>query len=333
MRLGLARSGGAERTLVRIAIALATALALATAGFTAFYLLDQRVDSGPSLAERQVVAAEAAVVSAPNALAARMQLAAAYRGANRPTDALAQYDEILTANEAHRGALLGRGAVLMELGRNGDAAVSLEAITRSESKGEFANQDPQLEEAYYRLATIDLDGGDAATAVTRVRSALAIEPTDADAWYLLGRAQLATQKPADAVDSLRRALVFVPLGWCEPYETLAQAYTSLARPAETTYATAMVDLCRGRAEPAEARLRTLTSGPLATDALVGLGLVAEAVSDRDGAIAWYRKVLGRDPQNRSARTALDRLGTTSSAALSSGAVAASSQPAPTPGSE
>ena len=48
------------------------------------------------------------------------------------------------------------------------------------------------------------------------------------------------------------------------------------------------------------RLTALTSGSAAIDAMLGLGMVAEASSNRDEAVSWYRKVLAADAKNTTA---------------------------------
>ncbi|MFN8630570.1 MAG: hypothetical protein U0838_09710 [Chloroflexota bacterium] len=80
------------RRLVRIA---ALVLVVGLIAFVALYLLDQRVERGPSLADRKVATLEAEVRQSPQAIGPRLQLAAAHAAASRPKDAVAQYDEVL----------------------------------------------------------------------------------------------------------------------------------------------------------------------------------------------------------------------------------------------
>ena len=134
-----------------------------------------------------------------------------------------------------------------------------------------------------------------------------IEPTDADAWYLLGTAALEAGRPGLAVKALRQAVLFVPADWCEPYERLSEAYADLNRKPYAEYAAAMVDLCEERPDDATRRLRPLTSGPAAVDAMLGLGMAAEAESHRAAAARWYRRVLAVDAENFNARSNLSRL--------------------------
>lgn len=297
-----------DRTLTRLlGLALIT-LAIGIPIFAVIYLRDQRVEAGASLIERQVESAEKAVRTAPDNIGTRLQLAKVYQSANRPDSALAQYDETLKADAGNRTALLGRGDVLVAKGDLTQARKSYLKIVGNGKGGEFAANDPQLAQAYYALGQIDLTQGKAKDAVTKLESAVKIDPGDADAWYLLGTANAKSGAPKLAVEAFRRALNFVPTGWCEPYTQLNIAYTQLGRSAEAEYAGAMVDFCQNRPADAKRRLQPLTVGPVAVESMLGLGMIAEAGSDRKGAAGWYQKVVGADPKNFNARSGLTRLG-------------------------
>jgi predicted TPR repeat methyltransferase len=63
----------------------------------------------------------------------------------------------------------------------------------------------------------------------------------------------------------------------------------------------MADVAAGHPEAARDVLATLTSGPAATDAYVGLGLINEKLGDPAAALAAYRHALELDPQNFAAK--------------------------------
>jgi tetratricopeptide (TPR) repeat protein len=298
-------SDRALRIALRIGVAV---LVLGLVAFGSVYYLSQRAVAGPSLSQRQISSAEQAVRGKPNSVAARLALAQAYETAHRFDDAIRQYDEILRAVPDHRTALLGRAGALFTKGDLDSAAAGYQKLTSTQAKGEFAGADPQLEEAHYYLAVIDDRKGRAEQAITEAKAALKIEPTDSDAWYELGSAQLRAGQAPQAVNSLKQALLFVPTGWCEPYGQLAQAYRTLKQTPQADYSTAMVDVCQKRYDAARTRLLTLTSGPVAADALVGLGTVAESTGRQGEAIDWYRKALAVQPTNTTAITGLSRLG-------------------------
>jgi tetratricopeptide (TPR) repeat protein len=298
-------SDRALRIALRICVA---ALVLGLAAFGTVYYLGQRADAGPSSSRRQIVAAEQAVRATPNNVGARLALAQAYETARRFDEAITQYDEILRAMPDHRAAMLGRANALFAKGDLDAADTGYRRLTDTQAGGEFAGADPQLQEARYFLAVIAERRGRTDEAIRQAQAALKIEPTDSDAWYVLGGAQLKAGRAAQAVTSLKQALVFVPTGWCEPYGLLAQAYRSLAEPPQADYATAMVDLCQKRYESARTRLLTLTTGPVAADALIGLGMVAESTGRQSEAVDWYRKALSVQPTSTAAISALSRLG-------------------------
>lgn len=299
--------GISERTLSRLVTWGAAALVLLLAVFGVLYTLGQRSTSGPTLAERQVSAAEDAVKAAPQNVQNRLKLAATYQAVGRLDDAVAQFDEVLKAVPTNSTALLGLGSVLIEQGNLDAAKADLTKITSATSKAEFSNVDPQVEAAHYWLGSIAMKQNQADAAVKELTAALAIDSSDADAWYLLGTAQSKQGQDKVAVESLKRALLFVPTGWCEPYSALNTSYTKLALTDMAEYAGAMADFCADRSASATQRLERLTSGPAAIDALLGLGLIAETGSDRTAALAWYQKVLKAQPGNVTALSAVARL--------------------------
>jgi tetratricopeptide (TPR) repeat protein len=283
-------------------------LAIGVGTFGFMYYQDQHVNAGPSLVDRQITGAEAAVKKAPNSLAIRLQLAASYLLNKRPDDALKQYDVILKANKGNRQALLGRGHILIDKGDLKAAAVAYHQITDLAAKGEFSGADPQAQEAHYYLGQIAVKQGNTKVAISELQIALRMDSTDSDALYLLGLARLKEGSTKLAIDSFKQALQFVPMGWCEPYTQLNVAYGKLGNAPEATYAGAMASFCHKKTVEAKRQLNTLTTGPVKIDALLGLGLIAETESNNPAAISSYKTVLTLDPKNASAISNLSRLG-------------------------
>jgi tetratricopeptide (TPR) repeat protein len=291
--------------LLRLGVAVLVIGALAFAGI---YYKDQHVDAGPSMVERQIEGAEAAVKKTPNNIETRLQLAAAYLQDKRPDDALAQYDEILKADKANRTVLLGRGRILFDKGDLPAAFTSYHKITDVASKGEFAGADPQAQEAHYYLGSIALKQNKPKVALTELQKALKIDATDSDSLYLTGVAQLKLGAPKLAVAAFKKALQFVPTGWCEPYTQLGVAYGKLNLTPQKTYATGMASFCLNKPAEAKTQLKTLLTGSVKVDALLGLGLIAETESNNPEAVTWYKQVLKVDRANATATSALSRLG-------------------------
>ena len=306
---GIRRSSPvSDQTLNRLIRGGIMVLAVGIPLLVALYFLDRGPDHGPTLIERQIATAEAVVRKTPSQLGPRLALAQVYQAAEQPDNALEQYDEVLTISVGNKTALLGRGDILLDRGDLQGAAKAFKKVTTKASGGEFSGVDPQLEHAYFGLGSVALQQDRAGDAVTALTQAVKINATDADAWYLLGTASLQAGKAGPAVDALERAVLFVPTGWCEPYEALSQAYAKLGRAANAEYAGAMVDFCKNRPDAATRRLQTLTSGATALDAMVGLGMIAETTTDRAAAVRWYRKALAKDPGNFNALAGLSRLG-------------------------
>jgi tetratricopeptide (TPR) repeat protein len=296
-----------EQTMDRLIRVGVRALAVGVVAVAVIYFVQSR-DKTPTLVERQIAAAEDAVRKAPEQTGLRLRLADMYRAAKRTDDALDQYDAVLQA-EANQGtALLGRAEILAEREEFEPAKQAFGAIVGTTKGDQFAGVNPQLEAAYYGLASVLLKEGKPKDAAGVARKATKIEPADADAWYLLGKADVEAGSYGKGVLALRKAVLFVPTEWCEPYQQLSKAYAAQRRRAQAQYAGAMVQLCEKDAAGAAQRLKRLTRGPVAVDAMVGLGMAAEAQSQRENAKRWYREAIARDPQNFNARTGLARLG-------------------------
>jgi tetratricopeptide (TPR) repeat protein len=289
--------------LIRIGLAV---VVLGVALLAAVEVFDLR-GGEPSLVERQIELAEKAVREEPDEVGLRLRLAEIYRVDERRGDALEQYEAVLEVEDSQSTALLGKGEVLAEQGDGEEAAKAFREVVEASGGEEFAGVDPQLAAAYYGLGSVLLEQDKAKQAVGPLRKAVEIEPTDADALYQLGAAQLGAGAPGRAVEPLRQAVLFVPSGWCDPYERLAEAYGDLGRGPYARYATAMVDLCQERPAEAARLLRPLASGPVAVEAMMGLGMAAEAQSHRAAAARWYRRVLAVDGDNFNARSNLSRL--------------------------
>jgi len=295
-----------EQTLDRL---IRTGLKVAAVGIVlaaVVYFLD-RPASAPSLVERQIAAGEKAVRSAPSNLGLRLHLAEIYRAANRPESALEQYGAVLKA-EPNMAALVGRGEVLAAKGELAAARQSFEKTIAMAGGKEFAAVNPELESSYYGLGSVMLKQHQPKEAMREEQKALKIEPADADAWYLMGTAAVEAGTYDKAVHALQQAVLFVPSGWCEPYDELVDAYRAQHRAPQMEYASAMMELCEKKPASASRRLERLTAGPVAVDAMLGLGMAAEEESRRASAAHWYKRVLAADPGNFDARGGLGRLG-------------------------
>jgi tetratricopeptide (TPR) repeat protein len=313
-----ALGAASDRTLNRILLGLIVAIVIGVPAIALVYVLDRNVDPGPPVAERAIAAGEEAVRNDPNRLSNRYGLAMAYVAADRQADAITQFSEILKVEPVHRGALLGRADAYATLGDLAAAARDFQALVDATAGGEMAMVDPQREAAFYGLGSIALSQARPADAVIALTEAVKINRTDADALNLLGAALLQTGDTENAIKALRAALALVPAGWCEPYAQLGAAYAAAGNTAGAQYGSGMVALCEQRIEAAEQILTPLIEGPLAMDALIGLGLAAEERGDQTAAIDFYSRVYATDPTNFNAITGLNRLGAPDPAAPNGG---------------
>jgi tetratricopeptide (TPR) repeat protein len=315
MKIGVLRSrlpmssSMTDRQLNRLIVAVLMVLLIGAPTIAIVYFLDRQTESGTTLVERRVGELETAVRNSPNSIALRLQLAGAYGAAERYSDALKQLNAVLEVQPDNKTALVTRGDLNVALGQLDDAAADYTKVISIAGGGEFAGVDTELQQAYYDLGSLQLQQGKAGEAAGNLEAALAIVTTDADTLNLLGRAYLATGEPSRAVDALRKAVLFVPVGWSDPYETLRQAYTSLGNSDEADWAGAMAAFAANQPREARDALAALTDGDAALDAWVGLGLIDERLGDSAAALADYDHALAIDPQNFTALSGQSRLAT------------------------
>ena len=324
------RRGLSDRSINRLIVGIVVVLAIGIPLVGVIYFLDRNTSAGPSMAERAIAAAEDAVRTSPNDVTARMALATSYVADQRVQDAIAQYSEVLTVVPDHHGALLARGNAYVAVKDDADATKDFQKLVGLANVGDSATADPQLEEAYFRLGEIAYRAGSYADAVTQATNALRINQSDADAMNLLGAALVKTGKASDAVSVLKEAVAFVPVGWCDPYQHLAEAYTALGNADGVAYANGMVAFCTAQPDVAVAALTPLTAGPFALDATLGLAMIAEQQGDAATATSMYEKVLAKDPQNTNAVFGMQRLAAASAHPATSSAPGAGGAPAASP---
>ena len=296
-----------DRQLDRLVRRIAAILLISLIAFVGFYVLDRwRMPATPMIDQR-TAALEGAVRDDPADIASRGQLADLYVAAKRYPEAIAQYDAILSTGKEAERAHFGRATALQGSGDLDGATVDFQAVVDIAKGGEMAHVDPMLNAAYYGLGSIALDQGRPKDAITHLTAAVTIKRSDADSLNLLGRAYVQAGEPDKAIEPLKRAIAFVPLGWTEPYTTLAAAYKATGDTARSEWAGAMADLASGDAVGARTRLLTISDGDAALEAAIGLGLVGETLGDGAAAAEWYGKALAIDPANAEARLGIGRV--------------------------
>ena len=282
-------------------------LIIGVVAFVAFYAVDRfRLPQTP-IVDRQLTALEDAVRADPTDISSRGQLADLYVAKGRYPDAIAQYGMILSTGKADAAAHLGRGDANRLSDQYAAAATDYQAVIDLLKDTEQAVTDPALQAAYFGLGSVLLSQDRAGDAVKPLENAVALKSSDADAVYLLGTAYLGTGDSAKAIETLKRSIEFVPIGWADPYTALAGAYTKAGDTAHSEWAAAMADISNGQVGTAQVRLKALIGGPAALDAAIGLGLGYESQGDTASAGEWYAKALAIDPSNESATLGMARV--------------------------
>lgn len=302
-------TGASDQQLDRLIRRVALLLVVGVIAFVAFYVLDRWQLPQPTIVNREMAALEEAVRADPNDIGSRGRLADVYVAAGRYEDGIAQYGAILETGKADKPAYLGRARAHERSGNLAAAAADYAQVVAIAKDGEMAHVDLQLAAAYYGLGSIAFADGRPADAIEPLTLSLAINRADADALHLIGRAYTATGETARAIESLRRAVAFVPIGWADPYVALADAYATAGNAPFASWASAMAAFVAGDTATAVAGLEPLVGGPAGVDAAIGLGLIAETSGDTGTAATWYRAALDAEPGNAAAGLGLKRVAT------------------------
>jgi tetratricopeptide (TPR) repeat protein len=296
-----------DKTLRRLVIFGSIGLFVLLAAFGAIYYFGQHVDAGPSLTDRAVTNAEKAVKKSPTDVGLRLNLAQAYAADNRKDEAIAQYSEILKAIPNNATALSGRAGMYITQNKLTQAGKDYQTILSMSNSTEFRGANTTLQAAHYWMGYILNKQGKPADAAGQVKAALTMDKTDSDSWYLTGQIALEQGAPRSATAAFVRALTFVPNGWCEPYQGLVTAYGQLKDTPHTQYYTASLALCKNKIDEAAAGFKKITTGPIASSAMLELAAISETKGDSTAALSWYRKVLKLAPHDANAKAAVVRL--------------------------
>ncbi len=275
--------------------------------FVAFYAVDRFRAPTASIADRDVAALEEAVRNDPSDVVVRGQLADTYVAKGRYDDAIPLYTQILATGKEQRPASFGRGRALELKGDLAGAAADYQKVVELSTGGEMANVDAMLAQAYYGLGSIALKTDKPQDAVDNLTKALRIKRTDADTMNLLGAAYVKVGQPDKAIAQLENAILFVPIGWAEPYQSLSAAYAAKGEADMAEWAAAMAAAQGGDTAGATGRLEAIKDGQAGLKARISLGLIAEQSGDTATAATWYRAALELEPENKAATMGLSRV--------------------------
>jgi len=138
-------------------------------------------------------------------------------------------------------------------------------------------------------------------------SALHIDPTDADAFYLLGKAYTKTGQHELAIEMYENAVRFVP-NFIEAYQDMQVSFKALGKPDHETYARGMEAYAAGDYAQArqllEQAVQNLSEYPPVD---LGLALTYERLGETQLALDRVQRVLKNNPHNFTANNILARL--------------------------
>jgi tetratricopeptide (TPR) repeat protein len=275
--------------------------------FVGSYAWDNYLRPSPSILDQATEHMEELVRANPNDPELRIAVADVYLANEMYRQAITQYKEVLTVTEDHKGALFGLGSAYMALGQQGEASNYYSRVVELGKDNEMARLDKQLETAYYYLGRIYLDSGDLDQAVEQLKSALTLNPADADALYLLARAYQERKDYSEAVEIYSRVITFVP-DFKEAYQGLADCYQALDDPGGVAYGKGMMALISGAYPEAIQQLEAaVISRPDIANAFWGLGIAYEKTGQKEPAGTAYQQALAVDPAHILAKNGISRL--------------------------
>jgi tetratricopeptide (TPR) repeat protein len=299
-----AEQGGKPDRLVMV---LALVLAVSVVGFAGYYYYDRYYHVDEKAQDREMRAVEEMVQKNPQNPDLRVAVATYYLDAGGADAAVLQAEEALKINPQHQGAILLLGQAYE---RNGDpdrAISQFEQIVAMNQDSSLAKLDKRLGMAYYELGNLYASRGRFDEAVARLKLAIEIDRTDADAHTALGTTYQKMNDHQNAVVEFQQALRFDPYHG-PSYQGLAASYAAQGDTKKAAYAQAMVAFANGKPADAASQLEALTAqSPDLTQVYLGLGLSYEKLGKRDQAISALHKYISANPDDIAANQALSRL--------------------------
>ncbi len=287
--------------------AMAILLLLATAGFAAFYYFDRYVSTDDTLVERQIEQFAQAIRGNPADPEARVSIAEWYLRNDMIEEAIGQGNEALKLDAGNQAALMVLGQAYLAKHDSAAAIETFERIVALNRNNEFAMIDRRMNQVYYRLGELYLERAEYRNAAEALHGAIAVDPTDADANFLLAVTYQSLGDHAAAIVAFEEALRFVP-NFPEAYAGLRDSYRSLNKTGEALYATAMLEYARGEYVAAAAKLEEAARlAPSFAPIDLGLGLVYEQLGKSDAALTSLHRFIKTDPDSVVAQQTLGRL--------------------------
>lgn len=287
--------------------AMAILLLVATAGFAAFYYFDRYVSTDDTLVERQIEQFAQAIQGNPADPEARVSIAEWYLRNDMIDEAIEQGNEALKLDAGNQAALMVLGQAYLVKHDATAAIATFERIVALNRDNEFAMIDRRMNQVYYRLGELYLERGEYGKAAEALHEAIAVDPTDADANYLLAVTYQSMGDHTAAIVTFEEALRFVP-NFPEAYAGLRDSYRSLNKAGEALYATAMLEYARGEYGAAATKLEEAAKiAPSFAAIDLGLGLVYEQLGKSDAALTALHRYIKTNPDSVVAQQTMGRL--------------------------
>lgn len=251
------------------------------------------------------------VRSDPQSADLRVEVADAYMSADRPKEALAQYEEALRIDASREDATYGAALAYRQLGDLNNAGAGLESVIQMNQSNPMAALNKRLQGAHFYLGMILRDQGRYDDAINEFRAALTLNKSDADTLFELGKTFALAGKNEDAMSALDVTLAFVP-EFEEAYVETEKLATTVGDTTKASFAAAMLDVLHGKAKGAAPTLRRIAQGANSARYWWGLGYALEKTNDNAGAVAAYQKAVEINPGELLAAESLRRLQETGS---------------------
>jgi tetratricopeptide (TPR) repeat protein len=253
-----------------------------------------------------IAQAEEQVRTDPNNAELRVAVADVYLKAGRTDDALSQYHEALNIDPNREDAIYGLGLAEKDKGDLNAAGAALQTVIQMNTGKEGAALNPRLQGAHYYLGQVLREQGRYDDAINEFRSALAINRSDADTLFELGKTFALNGDNDQASQAFDVALAFVP-DFQEAYVEVEKLANTMGDQARADYARAMLMVLDGKAKDAVPILQQSAESGGNAHYYWGLGWALEKTGDKDGAMAAYQKAVDIDPGEQMAAESLRRL--------------------------
>ena len=242
----------------------------------------------------------------PQSADLRIEVADAYMSANRPQEALTQYQEALRIDATREEGVYGLGLAYRQLGDLNNAGAQLQSVIQMNESNPMAALDKRLQGAHFYLGLVLRDQGRNDDAINEFRAALSLNKSDADTLFELGKTFVLAGRNEDAASAFDVTLAFVP-EFEEAYVETEKLATTMGDTTKASYAGAMLNVLHGKAKDAVPVLRGVAQGANSARYWWGLGYALEKTKDNAGAVAAYQKAVEINPGELLAAESLRRL--------------------------